>query len=335
MKAVAITANHPIDHPDALLDLELPAPLPTATDLLVQVAAVSVNPVDTKVRRNLPIPTSGQRVLGWDAVGTVVACGAQVSSFQPGDRVWYAGELKRQGSNAELQCVDYRLAAKAPASWSDADAAAVPLTALTAWELAFDRLAIQPDEQGSAVVIIGAAGGVGSMLVQLLRARTGLTVIGTASRPQSQQWLQALGAHHVVDHHGDWVAQVRALGIASVPRVISLNHTDQHLDAIVEILAPFGQLALIDDPQQFQIGKLKRKSLSLHWEYMFTRALFGTADLAAQGQTLAEVARLAEAGQLRSTRTHHGGRINAASLRAIHADLEAGKHHGKCVLEGF
>lgn len=342
MKAVAYTRCLPADHAEALLDLELPAPAPGPRDLLVRVQAVSVNPVDTKVRRNR-IPAEGQpQVLGWDAVGTVEAVGAAVSGFRPGDRVWYAGAIDRPGSNAELQLVDERIAARAPATLSDAEAAALPLTAITAWELLFDRLQVPRTGSGAAatpatLLITGGAGGVGSILIQLARQLTGLTVVATASRPQTRDWCLQLGAHQVVDHSQPLGPQLKALALPPVTYVASLTHTPQHYPQLVEALAPQGRLAVIDDfaAGDIDVMALKGKSLSLHWEMMFTRSLHQTPDMAAQGELLAEVAALADAGRIRSTLTETLGRIDAAHLRRAHALLESGRVHGKVVLSGF
>lgn len=337
MKAVGYRQSLPITHPEALIDLDLPAPVPGPRDLLVRVAAVSVNPVDTKVRRNRA-PQAGQpEVLGWDAVGTVQALGSEVTGFAVGDRVYYAGAINRPGSNAELHLVDHRIAAHAPATLSDADAAALPLTAITAWELLFDRLGVtEGGGAGQTLLVTGAAGGVGSILVQLARQLTQLRVVGTASRPQTQDWVRTLGAHAVVDHSQPLRPQLVAAGIAEVELIASLTHTDQHWDALIDVAAPQGRIALIDDPATpLDVMALKRKALSLHWELMFTRSLFGTPDMAEQGRLLARVARLVDEGRLRSTVSEHLSPINAAQLRRAHELVESGRMRGKVVLSGF
>ena len=337
MKAVGYLQSLPIDHPESLVDLDVPAPTPGPRDLLVRVAAVSVNPVDTKVRRNRAPQPDQPEVLGWDAVGTVEALGAAVEGFAVGDRVYYAGAINRPGSNAELQLVDHRIAARAPQSLSDAEAAALPLTAITAWELLFDRLGVaEGGGAGQSLLVIGAAGGVGSVLVQLARQLTQLRVIGTASRPETQAWVKALGAHDVIDHSQPMRPQLVAAGVAEVAFTTSLTHTDQHWADIVDAAAPQGRIALIDDPvQPLDVMALKRKSLSLHWELMFTRSLFGTPDIAQQGELLARVAALVDAGQLRTTVSEQMSPINAANLRRAHALLESGRMRGKLVLSGF
>lgn len=337
MKAIGYLHSLPIDHPQALVDLELPAPTPAPHDLLVRVAAVSVNPVDTKVRRQRA-PQPGQpEVLGWDAVGTVEALGAAVQGFAVGDRVYYAGAINRPGSNAELQLVDHRIAARAPASLSDADAAALPLTAITAWELLFDRLGVpEGGGEGCTLLITGAAGGVGSILVQLARQLTRLRIVGTASRPETQAWVQQLGAHTVVDHGQPLRPQLVAAGIAEADYIASLTHSDQHWAQLVELATPQGRIGIIDDPATpLDLMALKRKALSLHWEMMFTRPMFGTPDIAEQGRLLARVAELVDSGRLRSTVSEHLSPINAEQLRRAHALVESGRMRGKVVLSGF
>ncbi|HSX71014.1 MAG TPA: zinc-binding alcohol dehydrogenase family protein [Pseudomonas sp.] len=337
MKAIAYYQSLPIDHAESLLDVELPAPQPGPRDLLVQVRAISVNPVDTKIRQRVA-PEAGQaKVLGWDVAGEVVAVGDEVRQFRPGDKVFYAGAIDRAGANSELHVVDERIVGRMPGSLDFARAAALPLTAITAWELLFERLGVREGQgdSGQSLLVIGAAGGVGSILVQLARQLTGLTVVGTASRAETQDWVRELGAHHVIDHGQPLLPQLEALGIAQVSMVASLTHTDQHLDQLVEALAPQGKLALIDDPAQLDVAKLKRKSLSLHWEFMYTRSLFQTDDMIEQHRLLNRVSQLIDDGVLKTTLGEHFGRIDAANLKRAHALLESGKARGKIVLEGF
>ncbi|MBB3800668.1 zinc-binding alcohol dehydrogenase family protein [Xanthomonas arboricola] len=335
MKAIAYPQHGlPIDDARALVELDLPLPEPGPRDLRVRIHAISVNPVDTKVRANAPVESP--RVLGWDASGVVDAVGSEVSLFRPGDAVYYAGALTRPGTNAEFHLVDERLVGRKPATLDDAAAAALPLTAITAWELLFDRLRIaEGGGQGQALLVVGAAGGVGSILVQLARTLTKLTVIGTASRPQTQDWVYALGAHHVIDHTQPLGEGLQRIGIAQVQHVASLTHTDQHFAQLVEVLAPQGQLALIDDPATLDALPLKRKSLSLHWELMFTRSLFETDDMIAQHHLLNRVADLIDSGLLRTTLGEHYGRITVDNLRRAHAALQSHRTRGKLVLEGF
>jgi zinc-binding alcohol dehydrogenase family protein len=339
MKAVGYQQSLAITEPAALLDIELPQPVATGRDLLVKVAAISVNPVDTKVRRRAAPPAGEYKVLGWDAAGEVVAIGPEVSNFQVGDRVYYAGALQRQGSNAEYQLVDERIVGKMPANLNFEQAAALPLTALTAWELLFDRLELATPSlkhPKPVLLVTGAAGGVGSILVQLARQLTTVTVVATASRPETQQWVKELGAHYVVDHSQPLLPQLQQLGIAAVSHVASLTQTDQHYAELVQLLAPQGKLALIDDPANgIDIMPLKQKSISVHWEFMFTRSLFGTADMVVQQQILSDLSRLIEQGQIKTTLKQSYGTINASNLKQAHALLESGKAVGKIVLSGF
>ncbi|HDJ1438604.1 zinc-binding alcohol dehydrogenase family protein [Serratia rubidaea] len=333
MKAIVYRQNGlPIADPQSLYETDLPKPQPGPRDLLVKIRAISVNPVDTKVRNGAP--TDEPRILGWDAVGEVEAVGAEVSLFQPGDEVFYAGSIVRPGSYAEYSLVDERIAGRKPQSLSDADAAALPLTSLTAWELLFDRLEVKPDED-AALLIVGAGGGVGSIMTQLARKLTGLTVIGTASRPETAKWVKSLGAHHVIDHSRPLADELKKIGIEQVRYVASLTHTDQHFDQIVEVLAPQGRMGVIDDPQVLDVMPLKRKAISLHWELMFTRAIFQTADMQRQHDILQHVSRLIDDGTLRSTLGDHYGPITADNLRKAHALIESGKARGKIVLAGF
>jgi len=344
MKAIGFARPQPIDQPDALVDLDIVTPVASGRDLLVQVKAISVNPVDTKVRKNSTHPSGEHRILGWDAVGEVVAVGNDVDLFKVGDTVWYAGDLTRPGSNAEYQLVDERIVALKPTALSNAEAAALPLTAITAWELLFDRLGFEPNFSGNlstsptqgSILIVGAAGGVGSILTQLAVTLTQAQVIGTASRTESQQWVKNLGAHLVIDHSLPLRPQLEAAGITHISHIISLTHTDQHFTALADLIAPQGKFALIDDPQTpLDIKLLKQKSASLHWEFMFTRAMFGTEDMQKQHELLTHVARLIDEGKLRSTLGDHYGTINATNLKRAHAQLESNATVGKIVLEGF
>ncbi|MDD2060246.1 zinc-binding alcohol dehydrogenase family protein [Pseudomonas sp. GD03860] len=337
MKAIAYYHSLPITDPASLQDIELPAPEPGPRDLLVEVRAISVNPVDTKVRQNVQPDAGAAKVLGWDVAGVVKAVGSEVTLFQPGDKVYYAGSIARAGGNSELHVVDERIVGHMPRTLSFAEAAALPLTAITAWELLFERLQVAQgqDDLGQRLLIVGAAGGVGSILTQLASQLTGLTVIGSASREQTQAWVRQLGADCVVDHSQPLAEALKAQGIEQVTHVASLTQTDQHLAQLVEALAPQGKLALIDDPKQLDVGLLKRKSLSLHWEFMYTRSLFETADMIEQHKLLNRVAELIDAGTLKTTLGEHFGTINAANLRRAHALLESGAAKGKIVLEGF
>ncbi len=337
MRAVAYQNPLPISAESALIDVDLPMPEASGRDLLVEIKAVSVNPVDTKVRAGVT-PDAGQyKVLGWDAAGIVKATGAEVTMFKPGDEVYYAGALDRGGSNAEFHLVDERIVALKPKSLDFAAAAALPLTAITAYETLFDRLKVQDIVPGASrtILIIGGAGGVGSIAIQLARTLTDLTVIATASRPETQSWVRELGAHHVIDHSKPLAPQIEALGLGAPAFVFSTTNTGKHLADIAEAIAPQGRFALIDDPKTLDIMAFKRKSISVHWELMFTRSLFQTADMIEQHNLLTEVAGLVDTGKVRTTLTETLGTINAANLKKAHAMLESGATKGKIVLAGF
>ena len=337
MKAIGYYRNLPINDPESLIDLELPDPQPGPRDLLVEVHAVSVNPVDVKVRARMA-PEEGQpKVIGWDASGVVRAVGKDVTLFKPGERVWYAGSLLRPGTNSELHVVDERIVGHMPQTLSFAEAAALPLTTITAWELLFDRLNVPEGTapSGDSLLVIGAAGGVGSILVQLARKLTGLTVIGTASRPETSQWVGELGAHHVIDHTKPISQELKRIGMDGVDYVASLNQTDRHFDEIVASINPQGHIALIDDPELFDFRKLKTKSVALHWEFMYTRSMFSTKDQIRQHRLLDRVASLIDEGVLRTTLNERFGTINATNLRRAHELLETNRSRGKIVLEGF
>lgn len=339
MKAVALTRYLPIDDPQSLFDTQLPdPPAPAGHDLLIRVQAVSVNPVDTKVRAPKPQVEQAPKVLGYDAAGVVEAVGAQASGFAPGDAVYYAGDIARPGSNAEYQLVDARIVGRAPRSLDAADAAALPLTALTAWELLFERMpyAFEDGGRDRTLLVIGGAGGVGSVAIQLARL-AGFTVIATASRSESADWCRQLGAHHVIDHREPLAAQLEALGSRQVDAAINLADTDRYWDALGELLAPQGHLGLIVEPGgALKIGDpYKAKCIGIHWEMMFARARFGTPDMAEQGRILDRVAGLVDEGRLRGTRRETLGTIDAANLRETHRRLESGGTIGKLVLAGW
>jgi NADPH2:quinone reductase len=337
MKAVGYHKSLPIADAQSLVDVELPVPAPGPRDLLVAVKAVSVNPVDTKVRMRAA-PAEGEvKVLGWDAAGVVEAAGAEVTLFKPGDAVFYAGSIARPGTNAEFHLVDERIAGAKPRSLSFTQAAALPLTAITAWELLFDRLGVAAGKSADArhLLVIGGAGGVGSILIQLARRLTGLAVIATASRPETRDWCRSLGAHEVIDHSKPLDQELKRIGVPNVELVAGLTQTEAHFPAVVEAIAPQGKFALIDDPKVLDVSLLKRKSVSLHWEFMFTRAVFETPDMVAQHRLLNDVSALVDDGVIRTTLGEEIGAITAANLRRAHAVVESGKARGKLVLTGF
>ncbi len=342
MKAVGYVKSLPIDDPESLTDILLPQPTAAGHDLLVRVRAISVNPVDYKIRQRAAPEAGEYKVLGWDAVGEVVATGQSVTQFKPGDLVYYAGDLNRQGSNAEFQLVDERLVGGKPKSLTDAEAAALPLTAITAWELLFEHLSIQQQPPGSkyktgeVILVVGAAGGVGSLLLQLAKAITGATIIASASRESSRTWVKQLGADHTVDHSQPLQPQIEALGIGQVTHVASLNSTDSYFESYTELLAPFGKIAMIDDPAKpLDVMKMKPKSQSLHIEFMFARSMFKTADMNQQSRLLNRVSDLIDQSYMQTTVGKNLGLINAANLKAAHKELESGRSIGKIVLEGF
>jgi NADPH2:quinone reductase len=336
MRAVAYQAAGPIQSEQVLTEIDLARPKAEGRDILVEVKAISVNPVDTKVRANVNPPQGEWKVLGWDAAGVIVETGANVTRFKPGDEVYYAGDLTRPGANAEFHLVDERIVGRKPASLGWAHAAALPLTTITAWEALFDRLDVKRPVPGStSILIVGGAGGVGSMAVQLARKLTDLTVIATASRAETREWVLGLGAHHVLDHSKPLSGEIAAAGLEAPGFVFSTTHTDAHLPEIVKLIAPQGRFVVIDDPLSLDIVPFKRKAVSAHWEFMFTRPMLGTADIENQARLLDEVARLIDAGTLRTTLSERLAPITAENLTRAHALIESGRARGKIVLEGF
>jgi zinc-binding alcohol dehydrogenase family protein len=337
MKAVGYQKSLPIEDANSLIDFESANPEPRGRDIRVAVKAISANPVDYKLRKRAAPPAGETKVLGFDAAGVVDAVGPDVSLFKPGDEVFYAGSIQRQGTNSEFHLVDERIVGKKPKSLSFAQAAALPLTSITAWELLFDRLGAVPGKSLDArtLLITGGAGGVGSILIQLARRLTGLTVVATATRPESQKWCLDLGAHAVIDHGKPMKEQIEALKLPPVGLVASLTFTEQHYKSITEFMEPQGKFGLIDDPPEFTMSVFKGKAISVHWESMFTRSSFQTPDMIAQHHLLNDVADLIDKGVLRTTLDQTFGTISAANLKRAHALLESGKSRGKIVLEGW
>lgn len=336
MKAVAYQHAGAIASTDSLVSIEIESPVARGHDLLVRVQAISVNPVDTKIRKNVS-PESGQwKILGWDAVGIVEAVGEKVSLFKIGDEVWYAGALNRQGSNSELQLVDERIVGHKPKSLNMIEAAALPLTAITAWEMLFDRLQIpKTAPKNTTILVIGAAGGVGSITIQLLKQLTNLTVIGTASRTETRSWVEQLGADYVLDHRQPLAEQIKQLNLTAPKYVFSTTQTDQHLANIAELIAPQGHFGLIDDPEQLDIKLFKSKSVSVHWEFMFTRSMYQTEDMIKQSELLNQIAQLVDDGRIKTTVSQVLSPINAENLITAHQQIESGSTKGKIVLHGF
>jgi zinc-binding alcohol dehydrogenase family protein len=338
MRAIGFHTPQPITSETALVDLEQPVPEAAGHDLLVEIKAISVNPVDTKVRRNQTPPAGEARVLGYDAAGVVTAVGPDVSLFKPGDEVYYAGAINRPGTNAEYHLVDERIVGLKPKTLSFAQAAALPLTAITAYEALFDRLKVSDPVLGAgrSILITGGAGGVGSIAIQLAKELTDLTVIATASRPETADWAKSLGADHVIDHSKPLAQEFAALAIDPPGFIFSVTHSGQHRLAMAEIIAPMGRICLIDDfPEGFDILAFKQKVVSLHWEFMFSRPVFQTPDMIEQHKLLTHVAELIDAGKIRTTLDTVLGPITAANLREAHRLIESNRTRGKIVLEGF
>lgn len=338
MKAIGLTQYLPITDPASLQDVEVATPTPTGRDLLIKVEAVSVNPVDVKVRGQNAPAESAPRILGWDAAGTVAAVGPDVSLFKVGDPVYYAGSITRAGANSEYHLVDERIVGAKPASLDFAQAAALPLTTITAWEALFERLGISKDgaDAGKTILIVGGAGGVGSIAIQLAKQLAKLTVIATASRPESVKWCRDLGADAVIDHFGDMPALFKALGHAHADYVLCLNDTDKHFPAMAALVAPQGTIcSIVGNTAPLAMEQLMRKSAGFVWEMMFTRSMFGTPDMIEQHKLLNAAAALIDAGSIKSTLGEKYGTINAANLRRAHAALESGRTIGKIVLAGF
>ena len=333
MKAISYIDGMDHGFQNPLVDIEKAMPSLKDRDLLVRIKAISVNPVDTKVRRN-SVVAGNMRILGWDAVGEVIEVGSGVQHFKVGDQVWYAGDLTRDGSNAEYQAVDERIVSLKPQSLSNAEAAALPLTAITAWEMLFDRFNVDLDKFDN-ILVIGGAGGVGSIAIQLLKAKTNLKVIATASREETKAWVKSLGADYVIDHTEDLNTQIKALGLDAPRYIFSTNQTETYLHQISKLIAPQGKFGLIDDPKLLDISEFKSKSVSVHWEFMFTRSMFNTIDIEQQSQLLHQVAELVDNHTIKTTLNQTLGKINAKNLKLAHELIETGRAKGKIVLEGF
>jgi zinc-binding alcohol dehydrogenase family protein len=337
MKAIAIVEKLPLDDPKCFVELELPKPAPGPRDLLVRVKAVSVNPVDYKVRQRRSAAAREPQILGWDAAGIVETIGSEVSIFKPGDEVFYAGDITRPGSNAEFQVVDERIVARKPRTLSFAEAAALPLTTITAWEALFDRLNIagekKPEHRERSVLIIGGAGGVGSIAIQIAKRVAGLTVIATASRKESIEWCRLLGADHVIDHRQPLLAQLKTLGVGELDYILCFNDTDRHWAGMAEAIKPQGRIcSIVENENPLNLGLLKNKSAGFIWEFMFTRSKFQTPDMIEQHHLLTRVAELVEHKILRTTNTETVGQLTAENLSRVHQRLESGRTIGKLTL---
>ena len=338
MKAVGLTQYLPIDNENSLLDLEIPKPTAKGKDLLVQVKAISVNPVDTKVRAPKDQVESEPRILGWDAAGIVVEVGSQVKDFQAGDEVYYAGDITRPGSNSEFQLIDERIVGRKPQNLDFAQAAALPLTGITAWEALFERLDIDKKgaDAGKSILIINGAGGVGSIAIQLAKKLAKLDVIATASRPETIAWCEKLGADKIVNHRNDLADEINKIGYQTVDYILCLNDTDGHWQAMITAIAPQGKIcSIVENKQPLDMSILKSKSASMAWEFMFTRSMYQTEDMAEQGNLLNELSKLIEDGVMVTTCNDVIKPINAKNLRDVHQRLEKGRTIGKIVLVGW
>jgi zinc-binding alcohol dehydrogenase family protein len=337
MKAVGYRGDKSLEHPDAFVSFECETPVPAGRDLLVSIRAVSVNPVDTKVRARITEAQDPPRILGWDAAGIVEAAGSEATLFRPGDAVFYAGDITRPGSNATHQLVDERIVGHKPATADFAQAAAMPLTAITAWEALFDRLKVRPEtDAGKRILIIGGAGGVGSIAIQLAKRVAGLEVIATASREETRHWCRSHGADYTVDHHADMVAEFREQGIGAPDYILCTNSADRHFPAMIELIAPQGMICTIVESTRGQdLDALKSRSAGFVWEFMFTRSMFQTPDMIRQHELLDELARRMDAGEIVTTLKQVVGTLCPDAVREAHRLIETGRSIGKIVLEGF
>ncbi len=339
MKAVGLNKYLPIKDTESLLDLVLPKPKATGRDVLVNIHAIAMNPVDTKIRKPKDKIEPEPKILGWDAAGEVVEVGSEVTLFNIGDLVYYAGDVTRSGCNAEYQLVDERIVGHKPASLSFEKAAALPLTSITAWEALFDRLGIAVDtakNQDKSILIIGGAGGVGSIAIQLASKVAGLKVITTASRPETIAWVKNLGADHVINHKEELIAQMEAIAFPQVDYILCNSDTDAYFQTMATLIKPQGKIcSIVETAKPINLDLLKTKSATFVWEFMFTRAMFKTTDMIAQHHILERIAKLIDNRTLRTTINEIKSPINATNLRAAHAQLESGTTIGKIVLSGW
>lgn len=337
MKAIGVLQYRSTGDPDCFIEFDTTTPQASGRDLLVRVLAVSVNPVDTKVRAGITEPLAEPRILGWDVAGVVEAVGADVALFRPGDRVWYAGSITRPGCNSQYHLVDERIVGRMPESLDFEAAAALPLTSITAWEALFDRLGVDPDhDAGRSILIIGGAGGVGSIATRLAKKVAGLTVFATASRTESADWCHRMGADHCINHYHPLPDELSRIGEGEVDFILCLNNTDQHFAGMAEVIRPQGKICtVVSSEGPLDMNLLKNKSVTYAWEFMYTRSMYETADMHRQHELLDEVARLVDNGTVESTMTRSLGPMSAASLRQAHAEVEQGHMIGKLVLSAI
>ena len=338
MKAVGLYKYLPIDAPDSLVDVEIEKPSPQGRELLVEVRAVAVNPVDTKMRAPQDKVEESPRILGWDAAGVVAAVGPEATLFKVGDEVFYAGSFVQPGCNSEFHIVDERIVGNKPKSLDFAQAAAMPLTSITAWESMFDRLGIiQGDEEaGKELLIIGGAGGVGSMATQFAKQLTKLSITVTASRPESKKWCKELGVDHIINHYLDISEQVQEIGIDGYDYILCFNDTDEHWQSMATVIKPQGKIcSIVETAGNVDLGALKSKSATFAWEFMFTRSMYETEDMIEQHNLLNRVAELVDSGAIKTTSNKVLEPINATNLKSAHAEIEGRHTIGKIVLQGW
>ena len=337
MKAIGLTHYLPIDDPKFLMDFEIDKPTPGKRDIRVAIKAIAINPVDVKVHAPKDKVEDIPRILGWDASGIVEAVGDEVTLFNVGGEVYYAGDITRPGAYAEFQCVDERIVGRKPKTLSFAEAAALPLTTITAYESFFDRLGLDREggNKGETLLIIGGAGGVGSIGIQLAK-HAGLTVIATVSRPETIDWVKKLGADHVINHREALLPQVENLGLTYIDHIAIFNHTDGHWDAVTDLIKPQGNIVtIVENSEPLDMEQLKSKAAGLIWEFMFARAMYETPDMIKQHELLNYVSEQIDAGHIQTTVNEILKPINARNLRQAHKLVETGRAKGKIVLEGF
>ncbi|GGE35466.1 NADPH:quinone reductase [Pullulanibacillus camelliae] len=337
MKAIGLYKYLPIEQEDSLLDVEVEKPIPTKQDILVKIKAISINPVDVKVRAPKDKEEKEPRILGWDASGVVEEVGPDCTLFKPGDEVYYSGDLTRPGTYSEYHLVDERIVGLKPKSLNFAQAAALPLTSITAWESLFDRLMIdinnQLENQSRTILIIGGAGGVGSVAIQLAKL-AGLQVIATASREKSKQWVKQLGADYIINHHEAFRPQLEAHHIKEVHYILCLNETEQHWENMADVILPQGRIcSIVEMDNPIDLTALKNKSVTFAWEFMFTRSMYKTTDMIKQHELLSNLSQLIDEGKVKTTLTETLRPLNAETLRKAHQMVETGSMIGKVVVE--
>jgi NADPH:quinone reductase len=339
MNAIGYTGGKSLKDPDAFIEFEQKIQNPLGRDLLISVKAISVNPVDTKVREKTSGPQNPPLILGWDAAGEVISVVPEAQLFKPGDKVFYAGSIDRPGSNSQFQLVDERVVGNMPETLTFEAAAALPLTSITAWEALFHRLQIPINSNNlsdKSILILGGAGGVGSIAIQLAKKMAGLKIVATASRPETEKWCQDLGAHHIVNHHENVLDQLKKIGFETVDYILIFNDTDKNFPVAAAAVAPQGKIcSIVENQSPLDIGLLKSKSASFHWEFMFTRPTFKTADMIEQHHLLNEIARLIDSGTIKTTVNEILSPINIENLCKAHTTLEKGHTIGKIVLKDW